>query len=320
MKSFPNGPAPPSCGETLASPRGRVVAPDGTVYFLVDRCSEGIALSISHDEGNSWTQLPVTTMVDSNLAITSLAVDRNGTLYATWAAASNLLPYLSISRDGGRRWSKPAMIGAPGVNRIDPRTLAIAVDSPGHIAVAYSGSTNHGSSYNGYMAETGDGLAAKPLWWSTVMNNPRVPLEVGTPSTLYGDREWFATVTFAPNDKPWAGFQCDRTSLCPGDRFGMAGHLSRRTVPTRPRQIRACYRDRRFTVELPLLTSGSSIRSAQVLVSGRSVGVWRRHGRLIARVDLGRHARRTVHVTISELAADGWRYQQNRIYRPCARR
>src|SRR3954454_3736489 len=75
--AFPNSAdPPPSCNESLDAPRGRAVAPNGTVYFVVDRCDEGLALARSKDEGDSWRQTPITPTPSTSMPITSLAVDR----------------------------------------------------------------------------------------------------------------------------------------------------------------------------------------------------------------------------------------------------
>jgi hypothetical protein len=49
---------------------------------------------------------------------------------------------------------RPPGVAAPGVKRLDGRTLAIAADRPGRVALAYSGSTDNGATYNGYMTES----------------------------------------------------------------------------------------------------------------------------------------------------------------------
>ena len=118
------------------------------------------------------------------------------------------------------------MVAAPGVDQIDPRTLAVAVDRPGHVAIAYSGSPDKGATYNGYLAESDQARGSRALWWSAPVNDPTHPLSKGPPSVLYGDREWFSTVAFGVDGTPWAGFNCVRTYLCPGHRVGMVGRLA----------------------------------------------------------------------------------------------
>ena len=225
---FPNSPnPPPSCQDSLDAPRGRAVAPNGTVFFVVDRCDEGLGLAKSRDEGDSWRRRPITPTPTENMPITSLAIDARGNLYVAYTRASNDLPYLTVSRTRGRTWSRPAMVAAPHVNKIDPRTLAITADRGGHVALAYSGSRDDGGTYSAYMAESKDALRARPVWWSSAVNNPKHPLAIGKPSSLYGDRDWFGTVVFGPDETPWAGFHCVRVPACPDDRFGVVGHLAR---------------------------------------------------------------------------------------------
>jgi hypothetical protein len=227
VKGFPNSSTPPpSCGAGLDAPRGRGVAPDGTIYMVVDRCDEGVGLAQSRDEGDTWRQTPLSSTVVANLPITSLAIDRTGTLYVAWTRADDLRPYLTISRDHGATWSRPVMVAAPGVDQIDPRTLAVAVDRPGHVAIAYSGSPDKGATYNGYLAESEHARGSRALWWSAAVNDPTHPLSKGPPSVLYGDREWFSTVAFGVDGTPWAGFHCVRTDLCPRNRVGMVGRLA----------------------------------------------------------------------------------------------
>jgi hypothetical protein len=194
--------------------------------MVVDRCDEGVGLARSRDEGDTWTQTPLSSTVVANLPITSLAIDRTGTLYVAWTKADDLRPYLTISRDRGATWSRPVMVAAPGVDQIDPRTLAVAVDRPGHVAIAYSGSRDKGATYNGYLAESEHARGSRALWWSAAVNDPTHPLSKGPPSVLYGDREWFSTVAFGVDGTPWAGFHCVRTDLCPRNRVGMVGRLA----------------------------------------------------------------------------------------------
>ncbi len=62
-----------------------------------------------------------------------VAVDEEGNLYYAWTGADRLF-YLATSTDGGKTWSDPKMIAAPGVTETWGPT--IAVGAPGKIAVA----------------------------------------------------------------------------------------------------------------------------------------------------------------------------------------
>jgi hypothetical protein len=225
--AFPNTPSPPpSCHESLDAPRGRAVAPDGALVFVVDRCDEGLALATSHDEGDSFSSSPITTAPTTRMPITSLAVDARGALYVAFSKAGDGLPYLTASRDRGGHWTEPAMIAAPGVTQVDPRTLAVGARGDGQVAIAYSGSRDGGATWDGYLAEADAGLDADARWWSATVNDPAHPLLRGAPSSLYGDREWFSSVAFGPDGSAWAGFHCVRTELCPDERAGMVGRLA----------------------------------------------------------------------------------------------
>jgi hypothetical protein len=263
--------------------------------MVVDRCDEGVALSTSHDEGQGWKQTPISGAVTENMPVTSLAVDGEGTLYVAWTSASDHLPYVTISRDRGASWSRPALVAAPGVNRIDGRTLAIAVDRPGRVGLAYSGSTDNGATYNGYMGESDDARVADPVWWSASVNDPAHPLLRGAPSSLYGDREWFSEVTFGSDGTAWAGFHCVRTDLCPANRVGMVGRLAK-APPGRP-ATPAC--SRKLVVRLPHRRGRRFVRVAVWVDGRRRAG---RRGRNVRRVVIrttgrGRHRIKLVATT-----------------------
>jgi hypothetical protein len=111
---------------------------------------------------------------------------------------------LSVSRDAGRRWSTPLMIGAPGVKEAAlPRLVAGA---RGQVAVAYYGSLNspgvpfpppcpssiatdcpeyENETWNMYITETFNALDRHPLFWSASINDPTEPTWYGcSPSEL----------------------------------------------------------------------------------------------------------------------------------------
>ncbi|MFN2590356.1 MAG: sialidase family protein [Actinomycetota bacterium] len=135
----------PACRETLEF--GHVkTAPDGTVYVPRKACG-GARISISRDDGRTWRSVYVDKTVwqesiedgvpelDHDGAV---AIDAKGNAYYFWLGGDRL-PYLSVSRDVGRTWTKPMMVGAPGVTyALFPE---ITAGRKGRIAFTYFGTT-----------------------------------------------------------------------------------------------------------------------------------------------------------------------------------
>jgi hypothetical protein len=140
-----------------------------------------------------------------------LAMDSGGNLYAIWNDASNALR-LSISSDKGTTWSggtSPIVVSAPGVT--STIESAVAVKSPGTIAIAYYGTTD-GKAYNGYVAESLNALSAQPVFSSAIVNPPSDPLFSNGFDNNYlltigfGDLDELVQVRYAPNGDIWATF------------------------------------------------------------------------------------------------------------------
>ncbi|MCA1708179.1 MAG: glycoside hydrolase, partial [Actinobacteria bacterium] len=97
-----------------------VVGDDGTIYLPRGWCRQPW-LAISHDEGLTWERVQVADSVmpyDEQAALeeheAAVAVDKDGNLYYAWNGRDRLF-YLATSTDGGKTWSKPMMIAAPGL-------------------------------------------------------------------------------------------------------------------------------------------------------------------------------------------------------------
>lgn len=221
--SFPDPiPPPPACGTTLREARAGVVGPDGVLYFPMNRC-DSLGIAISRDEGASWEILPVAVTEIGDIYIDSIAVDTQGNLYIAWMQPDRL-PYLTMSRDHGQTWSTPLMVAAPGVQEV--RRIAITAGAPGHIAIAYPGSTDGGAHFDGYITESRNALDPQPVFWSASINDPAQPLiDLADPET-FGDRLFFGTAAIAPDGTAWAGFHCAKTAACPNARIGVAGRLA----------------------------------------------------------------------------------------------
>ena len=116
------------------------------------------------------------------------------------------------------------MIAAPGMRQV--RHTAITASGTGHIAVAYLGSTDGGARFSGYITESPNALAHRPLFWSAAVNNPARPLISGSRPQSFGDRLFLISDTFGPDNTPWAAFHCAYESACPNERIGIAGRLA----------------------------------------------------------------------------------------------
>ena len=97
---------------------------------------------------------------------------------------------------------------APRVVRISQ--WFVSVRRPGELALSYFGQRKGQSSYDAYLTVTRDGLAADPVFWSAVVDDPKHPLLAapGTPA-----KDDFIGVDIGPDGGVWGSFYAD----CPAD-------------------------------------------------------------------------------------------------------
>ena len=230
---------------------------EGTVYLPRGWCGQPW-LAISHDEGATWTRVQVAnngmpsqagTVQDYDPASAAgyqeheagVVVDRSGNIYYVWTG-QNRLPYLAISRDGGESWSKPMMIGPPGLT--EASLPAIDIGPTGRIAISYIGSTNapggeapdgEGPEYtlarwNGYVTVTDTALARDPLFFTATVNTPKDPLVIGNCGILRCQQMYdFIDVVVDRRGEVWTSMVdgCFRTSCVPLGS-GMVGLITTR--------------------------------------------------------------------------------------------
>jgi hypothetical protein len=222
------------CGTVVRETRVGAVGRDGNLYFPQNVCGAGeeLRLAISEDEGATWRYAPIFETDVQDLYPPALAVDADNNVFLAWKGVGGL-PYLTVSRDRGASWSAPMRIEAPGVSEI--RRLALTAREPGHISVSYLGSPDGGETFNAYMTESRDALAAQPTFWSAAVNDPAKPVALGSESSTYGDRIQFLSGMVGPDGTPWAAFHCARTELCPDGRVGVAARLARAKTTGRER-------------------------------------------------------------------------------------
>lgn len=249
-KSLDGGQSWAFAGQPLPSPEApgclhfqepQQVGPDGTLYLplncatLATNPAGLVKVALSHDEGLTWSYVSVPTgNVGSSAGLiggVSLAVDRAGAIYVLWPGADNK-PYLAVSRDQGKTWRGPLMVGMPGVVEAAPHAQ-IAALQPGHIAIAYYGHQQQApaTKLNGYLTESFDATAARPLFYSAQLNDSGHPLYFPVKSGTLPRNDYLG-VTIAPDGTPWTGLVMLRSATPDAQGFiqstGFVGRLVQR--------------------------------------------------------------------------------------------
>ena len=116
-----------------------VAGRNGAIYIpRVTPC--GPELAVSTDEGSTWRVIALPngpgTSGDHEA---SVAVDGRGNVFYMWIGADRL-PYLTVSTDGTKSFSRPRMIAPHSVT--EANMPALSVNAKGHLVMAYVGSTN----------------------------------------------------------------------------------------------------------------------------------------------------------------------------------
>ncbi len=213
--------------------------PDGTIYIPKGHCGFPW-LSISKDEGATWTKVQVAELASADHEA-SVAADGKGNVYYAYIG-SNMLPYLVVSRDGGRTWGKPLMVGRPGV--VEASLPSIDVGAGGLVAFGYMGTHDRprddGSyeevAWDGYVTTTRTALSRRPLFYSSSVNEPEDPLLRGPcPQTKCGPVYDFIDVVVAPDGTVWGAFVDGCLAACAavdvGRNDGAEGLATLITVP-----------------------------------------------------------------------------------------
>ena len=185
----------------------QVVGRDGTVYMPLGCGSSSVMVAVSHDEAQTWSYLTVPIGATGSSAGliggVSAAVDDAGRLYVVWPGSDGKV-YLATTKDEGKTWTGPLLASAPGVTPASEPHAQVAARGPGHIAIAYYGSTGKDTStLNGYLTESFDGGAAKPLFYTATLNDPAKPLYFPVEDGGTLPRNDYLGVTIAPDGTPW---------------------------------------------------------------------------------------------------------------------
>ena len=206
----------------------------GWIYIPYTGCGNTPTIALSKDEGSTWTSIRPAPSSQVNGGDPSLAIDGKDNLYFLWNDQSRK-PVLSTSVNGGKTWTKPIDVAAPGVARTNLATLTVG--APGKVAIAYYGTTDASGSrsfWNGYLASGVDVLGKKPVFFSASVNDPAHPLKYGDCGPGRCGRVLdFIDVEIAPDGQPWAvyvdacGTTCEKTKVeSIEDNAGLLGTLS----------------------------------------------------------------------------------------------
>jgi hypothetical protein len=158
------------------------VGPDGAAYVPNKSCGTGQGLTVSTDNGLTWT---VRTVPGSQAGTwdPAVAIDAGGTLYFAFGNSDGR-PMVAVSHDHGATWSQPLGLGNAFGIHDTAFPVAVAGDA-GRAAIAFLGTATPNSSGDDpaspavwylYVAHTYDGGAS----WSTVNATPGDPVQRGT--------------------------------------------------------------------------------------------------------------------------------------------
>lgn len=156
-----NGSANPYVRAGAEWPGGIAVDPHSGAVYVSWADQFGLAIAKSTDEGLTWTinHIPGTqvtgSLLDDSWNFDPLAVDANGTLYATWnqvvgtpAAPRAVGVWLGVSHDGGAHWTKLRL-----ASQTTTVFATLTVIAPGRVGVgwvdtAVSGNPNNNSQFS----------------------------------------------------------------------------------------------------------------------------------------------------------------------------
>jgi hypothetical protein len=225
-----------------------VVDSKGTIYLPREYCGRPY-VSVSKDEGLTWTNYRVSKKAAGGGSDTSVAVDKKGNVYYLWLGEDRL-PYLATSRNGGQKWSKPVAVAPPGLK--EANLPSIDARGVGKIALVYYGSENSPfvvcdencpsmdytkTTWNGYLTISGNALDDEPVFYTGLASKPSDPLvrQKCGPGRCHNVMD-FVDVRIGPDGVAYAAFvdvcmpgpapEPGCTSKTPNNAFGPGTGLS----------------------------------------------------------------------------------------------
>jgi hypothetical protein len=180
----PEGPT--MSGWPVAGRRGAVLALFNCAGTMVVGSSRDLVRTWTLRRGSSDALARAHGPVDrtSPMPVSVLRTDPRGNLYIAYQAGNRLVYH--VSRDAGRTWSSQRDATAPGIR---PVIWSFDVGEPGHLAFTYFGNRRAQSGgwraeRDGFVTETNEGLDARPVFWTGMVNPATQPLMYGP--TLQG--------------------------------------------------------------------------------------------------------------------------------------
>jgi hypothetical protein len=159
-----------------------MLAPDGTAYLPNKSCGGHQGVTVSADNGKTWTvrTVPNSLPGDSDPAV---SIGANGTVYLGYANGDGT-QHVAVSHDRGATWVNDFNVGAAaGIKNVVFPTAVAGDDN--RAAVSFIGTTTPGNyqdaaNFHGvwhlYTAFTYDGGAT----WTTVDDTPTDPVQIGS--------------------------------------------------------------------------------------------------------------------------------------------
>lgn len=208
----------------------------GNVYLPRGYCGKA-SLAISRDEGLTWETHRVDGGAFEGDADPSVTVDNKGNIYYLFIGADRM-PYLTVSTNKGKKWSKPVSVGAPGIN--EANLPSIDVGDPGKVAFLYMATENGpnkpkfgkdcrpecptaedyaDATWNAYMSVSYNALDKDPTFYTTTANNKKDPLLRGRcgPGRCSGRIPGildFLDMVIDPEGQPWAALVDECVLIC----------------------------------------------------------------------------------------------------------
>lgn len=148
------------------------VGPEGNLYLPKGHCNKPM-LGVSTDGGTTWTRTLVSDKVPAASTHLAVEADDAGNVYFVWWGREDRLPYMAVSRDGGKTFGEPLMIAPPGVAEVN--FPIVTAGEEGRVAIAFPGTTVGDRAdklrpWNHYMVVTDNALAEEPVFLSTTAN------------------------------------------------------------------------------------------------------------------------------------------------------